>query len=267
LLTLLRIYLLLLAGIWLFQRRLIYFPERSGEVELEQMAGGLGLRAMRNEANEIVGWRNAAGASGVRRMVVFHGNAGNASYRCNFVEGFERVNGGGEWEVTLAEYPGYGARPGKPSRASFASAADALLETLWREKQEPVVLLGESLGAAVASELAARHPEKIAGLILVTPFTSLAAVAQSHYPFLPAALLVRDRYDNEKALARLDQPVAFVIAEKDEVVPAKFGEQLYENYRGPKRCWTISGAGHNTIDYAPGLPFWTEISEFLRSGT
>ena len=124
------------------------------------------------------------------------------------------------------------------------------------------VTLGEM---SEASYLAANYPEQVAGLLLVTPFTSLVDVAAHHYAFLPVRALLSERYDSLEALSHYRGPAAFLLAGSDEVVPTELGQQLYDSYPGPKRLWVAEGAGHNTLPLQVGAPWWSEVSSFLLS--
>ncbi|MFN8012780.1 MAG: hypothetical protein U0P81_15530 [Holophagaceae bacterium] len=101
------------------------------------------------------------------------------------------------------------------------------------------------------------------GLLLVTPLTSMVAVGKVHYPYLPG-FLVRDRLDAGTALKGAHVPLAVMVAERDEVIPAALGRRLFTDHAGPKRLWTAPGAGHNTWDPSPGNPLWREASAFLH---
>lgn len=164
-------------------------------------------------------------------------------------------------DVVLLEYPGYGPRAGHPSEASLVAATEEALELLARERSGPVVLLGESLGSGVAALTAARRPDLVKGLLLVTPLKSVPAIARRHYPFLPV-FLARDRFESDVALSKLSMPVGFLVAGRDEVVFPDLGLALHEAYRGPKRLWMDETAGHNSVDYAPKLARWGEMAAF-----
>jgi pimeloyl-ACP methyl ester carboxylesterase len=245
------------------QRQLIYFPSKAGEQDLLPQAARIGVRVWRDENGSAIGWRPAVERSALKRMLVFHGNAGYALDRAYFVSGLQAL--GDEWDVFLFEYPGYGARKGRPSAATFKTAAAQALESLMRADARPIFLIGESLGSGVASFLAGTFPEQVAGLLLVTPFSSLADLAAHHYPFLPVRTLLSERYDSVEALSRYHGPVAFLLAGHDEVVPTKLSRQLYDSYTGPKWLRVEAGAGHNSLSYNPGAAWWSEVTKFLTS--
>ncbi|WP_188109732.1 alpha/beta hydrolase [Pseudohalioglobus sediminis] len=245
------------------QRQLIYFPEVAPEAVLLDAAGRVGMLPWRSGKDELIGWRSHPAGKGARRLVVFHGNAGYALHRQYFAAGFLAQGDG--WEVYLFEYPGYGARPGEPSEAGIkAAAADALAELLAGDPA-PLYLVGESLGSGVASYLAGRFRQQIGGVLLVTPFTSLADVAGEHYGMLPVRALLSERFDSVAALGRYSGPVAFLIAGDDEIVPARLGRSLYDSYQGPKWQFEQPGAGHNSLDFDPGASWWREVTAFWRA--
>lgn len=245
------------------QRQLIYFPQRSGEAELIEQAGQIGLIPWRGAQGELIGWTGAEPKPGAQRMVVFHGNAGFAANRVYFQRGFESLDPDPGWKVFLFEYPGFGAREGKPSERVIMAAAAEALDLLYAQQPQSVYLTGESLGSGVACQLAASTPKRVAGLFLVTPFTRLADVASYHYPWLPVRWLLRERYDCAEALSHYRGPVAFLLAGRDEVVPTTLGSALEQGYQGSSALLIDENAGHNSLDYQPGLSWWREVSEFL----
>ena len=244
------------------QRTMIYHPSTESPEVLEAYAREAGYLPWRDAGGEWIGWRPEQAPEGGRRVLVFHGNAGLALHRTYYAEGFAALEE--SWEVILFEYPGYGARGGRPSEKAFFRGASEAVELLGREEGRPIVLVGESLGSGVAAEMARRFPDRIAGLVLVTPFTDLAEVGARHFPFLPVRLFLRDRYDNVRALREYDGPVAVLLAGRDEVIPADLGRKLYEGYSGPKRLWVQEGRTHNTLDLDPDAPFWSELETFFR---
>lgn len=241
------------------QRRMMYFPLRCSEAEVLRFAAREGLLPWRNEAGELIGWQPANAQAQGNALLLFHGNAGFAAHRSYFVQGFSP-----EWTVYLFEYPSYGARPGSPSEARFVSAAESAFLQLGRERAGRIFLGGESLGGGVACHLAAKHPDRVAGLFLATPFSSLTDVARHHYPFFPVRWLMRDRYDCARLLKKYSGPLAVLLAGQDEVVPAHLGRKLFEGYTGPKRLWVQEAATHNTLDYTPARPWWREVIRFLE---
>jgi hypothetical protein len=166
----------------------------------------------------------------------------------------------GSW--CLMDYRGYGASGGAPSERALVADAKLLYDhaaKLPGVDAKRMLAFGRSLGSGVAVALAAERP--LAGLILATPFESLAAVAKRYYWYLPVDLMLRHRFDSIALAPGLRAPLLCLIASRDEVIPPVHGERLYEAWGGPKRKVVLQEAGHNTTDSHP--LFWPSIREFL----
>lgn len=248
-----------------FQRRALYYPMRVGEAELIPLAAENGLVPWRGHNGNYIGWQPATDPPEADDLLlVFHGNAGFALHRTYLADGFRQSLAEPAFQVFLMEYPGYGPRPGTPSeKAIQAAAADALAQLRQDHPGSRIFLAGESLGSGVACWLAGEHPNQIAGLFLITAFNRLTDVARHHYPILPVALLLRDRFESSQALTRYRGPVGILLAGDDQVIPPEFGKRLHEDYKGPRQLWVQEGSGHNTLDYGISASWWTEATAFL----
>lgn len=191
-------------------------------------------------------------------VAIFHGNAGHAAHRVYMTGGFED-----DAVIFLAEYPGYGDRPGSPSEKSLFSAAEDDLRWLRERFPElPLVLMGESLGTGVVSHLAANA--RPSALILVSPFDSLASAAKFHYSFLPVDWLLKDRFDSASALRNLTVPLLILHGDRDGIVPIDLGRSLYESYAGPKEMAVLEGFGHNDLPWEDARgTLWSRIRAFV----
>ena len=185
-------------------------------------------------------------------VIVFHGNAGHVGHRAFYTQALTPL----DWRVILAEYPGYGPRAGRPGEHSFVDDASETVALAHRQYGEPLLLVGESLGAAVAAAAGKRHQERTAGLLLITPWDRLAHVASHHCPWLPVKWLLRDRYDSAARLARFDRPVVIALAGQDSIVPARFGIALHAARGGPKHLLQIDGAEHNDWPERVDASWW-----------
>ena len=107
-----------------------------------------------------------------------------------------------------------------------------------------VLYLGESLGGAVALELALERPP--AGLVLLSTFTGVRELGRLHYPFVPTAL-VPDAYPTLRRIRELHAPLLVLHGERDDIVPLSHGRTLFESASGPKRMHVFPGLGHNDL--------------------
>jgi alpha-beta hydrolase superfamily lysophospholipase len=243
-----------LAGVAMFQDRLLYFPAKAAVAEM--VSGGLGAWPSAEDFRGLV-----AEPAGVARgtAIVFHGNAGHAGHRAFYARALTGLG----LRVILAEYPGYGPRGGEVGERHLVDDAEQSIVQAHRLHGAPLLVVGESLGAGVAAAAAARQRDKVAGLLLITPWDRLEHVAGHHYPWLPVSWLLRDRYDSAAHLASFGRPVLVAIAERDNIVPARFGRALYDALPEPRRLVVIEGAGHNDWPGRVDDAWWRKATSFV----
>jgi pimeloyl-ACP methyl ester carboxylesterase len=191
-------------------------------------------------------------------VLYFGGNAEEVSW---MLEEAQAGAPGVSW--LLMDYRGYGQSAGSPSEAALVADALALYDhalALPGTDPKRLYAFGRSLGSGVAVALAAERP--LAGLILATPFDSLAAVAKRYYWYLPVDWMLKHRFDSIERAPRLATPLLCLIAERDEVIPAEHGERLFAAWGGPKHKALLTGANHNGTDAHP--LFWPSIRAFLE---
>ncbi|HRE80919.1 MAG TPA: alpha/beta fold hydrolase [Opitutaceae bacterium] len=175
--------------------------------------------------------------------LMFHGNAGQAADRVYALPSFPL-----EDSVYFMEYPGYGQRPGAPSRQSIDEAAQLAYRALrTRFSGKPIAVVGESIGSGPASMMAkeAVVPDKI---ILITPFDSLAKVAARRSSLVPAGFLLGSAWDNQEALSQYRGGLEIYGAEHDEVIPVEHAKALAGSL--PQARFAVIDGGHN--DWAQG---------------
>jgi pimeloyl-ACP methyl ester carboxylesterase len=149
-------------------------------------------------------------------------------------------------DVVAFHYRGYAPSTGSPSAEALIADAPLVYDAAVAQvKPKHIVAVGFSIGSGIAAQLASQRP--LDGLILVTPFDSLRAVAQSMYPWLPIGPLFEHEIDATTPLGKAKLPVAIVAAERDEIVPAERTDALRARVPNLVFDRTIAGAGHNTI--------------------
>lgn len=252
-------YAVICLFVFLRQRQMMYFPGKETEETMTALAKGCGYARWLTKDGKPIGWLRASGPGGPP-VLILHGNGGNALDRVGLAERLRSY--GIAARFYILDYPGYGSREGRPDQTSLTAAA---VEAL-KQFDESVVLIGESLGTGVAAQAAACVPEKVRGVILLTPFDSMAAAAAHHYPWLPVPLLVLDRWDSIAALSSFDKPVAVILAGDDATTPVKGGQRLFNSLKGPKRLWVVAGAGHNDVEDGLGSDDWLAAWRLVSTG-
>ncbi|SRR5579871_401391 len=251
------VVLVLLVALYARQRALIYFPQRLDRAEFDgRVRATFGERASIIEPYDAVVVGPPPSAPATATALVFHGNAGLGIDRGYLVP--EAATRG--LRLVIAEYPGYGARAGSPTEATLIDDACALYREVRRRfPDDRIILIGESLGSGVAVQVAAR--EKPSRLVLLVPFLSLAKTAARAYPFLPAQLLLKDRFDSARALRQYQGPVALLVAGRDEVVGADQGRALAEvaRGRGETTVVEIEQGHHNDWSEFATASTWTRL--------
>jgi len=190
-------------------------------------------------------------------VLYFGGNAEEVSW---MIDAARADAPGVSW--LLMDYRGYGQSGGAPSEKALIADALGLYDHAMKlpgTDPKRIYAFGRSLGSGVAVALAAERP--LAGLILATPFDSLAAVAKRYYWYLPVDLMLKHRFDSIALAPNLKQPLLCLVAERDEVIPPVHAERLFDAWGGPKRKVNLQQAGHNSTDAHP--LFWPSIREFL----
>jgi len=236
-------YGVLVGGLYVFQRHLLYFPDVARpELGDLKMLGVREVTLTTADGLSLLSWYLPP-QDGRPVIAYFHGNGGHIGYRAERLRQFARHGYG----VLMAEYRGYGANPGTPSEPGLVADGSAALGFLGGEGITPhrLVIYGESLGSGIAVSLAAERD--VAGLILEATFTSVAEVAQYHYSFIPASALVRDRFDSLARIGDVKAPILVLHGERDRIVPVRFGRALFDAAPQPKELWLAREAGHEDL--------------------
>lgn len=263
-----RIALLLVVGlvafVMLFEDRFIYFPTKYPEGAWD--VDGHGAASVKVEdvwfqtedGVRLHGWyctprRVDAAVQPQKRMTLlwFHGNAGNITSRFGMVERLVELPA----ELFIIDYRGYGRSEGSPSEQGLYADARGI-------SSANIVVFGDSLGGAVAIDLATRVEP--AGLVVQSSFTSIRDMAAEVMPFVPGFIL-RTKMDSLSKIASVRVPKLFIHSPADELVPYRFGRALYDAAPAPKQFYEVKGASHNETDTVGGRAYFDAIGEFVRS--
>ncbi|WP_244238247.1 alpha/beta hydrolase [Corallococcus terminator] len=253
------LYFALCALTFAAQRSLIYPAPRS---EPEALRGRPGFGQVPLAAGLSVDTFYLPAPPGAPTVLHFHGNGEQLLGQ----RGLGQLLGDAGVGFLAVEYPGYGASGGSPSEAGLYAAAEAALQFLREQgvKPEQVVLSGRSLGTGVAVEMARRGYG--ARMVLVAPYTSMVAMGQRLLPFLPATLLVRDRFESLTKAPGITIPVLVIHGEQDEVVPVDMGRTLGQRFPHATVV-TVPRAGHNDVLEQDGLKEFARLATFALDGT
>jgi fermentation-respiration switch protein FrsA (DUF1100 family) len=238
------VYLLLLAYLWATQRGHVFRP---GD-ERPDLAGSAVAALM--QETDIPGSDDLAmrawyarARPGMPTILYLHGNAGTLGGRAERVLPYLQRGYG----VLLAAYRGYGGNPGTPTELGLYADARAHFDWLLGQGVPAgrVVLYGESLGAAIAVQLAIERPA--AALVLEAPFASVLHSARERFPLFAFDWLIKDKFASIDKIGRVQAPLFIVHGDRDQVTPMRFGRMLFDQAREPKAAHWPQGAGHNDL--------------------
>ena len=213
----------------------------------------------------INGWFLPATSPSPAKLTIlfFHGNAGNISHRLEKIGIFRDLG----VDTFIIDYRGYGRSEGQPNEEGTyrdAQAAYAYLTQQRKLSPHSIVVYGESLGTAIAADLASKL--QVRGLILEDGFTSVADVGQKMFPIFPVRWLVRNKYDTASKLPRMHVPLLIFHSREDEVINFSFGQRLFAAANEPKTFVELHG-GHNDAFLTSAPTYRTALSKFFAGLT
>ena len=238
-------YLAAVAGLWAFQRALIYSPDRVDYVPPSYYAMLDGVEEIALETADGVDLRAWYAPAPRNRptVVMFLGKGGSLRSQRYRVQLFKDEQMG----VLLLAYRGYSGNEGEPSEEGLYADARAALDWLASRgvPDRSIALYGASLGSGVATAMAAEH--EYGALVLEAPYTSVVDVAASRFPIVPVDMLMIDRFDSLSRIDEIDEPLLVMHGDSDRVIPQRFGRELFEAANGPKTGFWPEGVGHKDI--------------------
>jgi pimeloyl-ACP methyl ester carboxylesterase len=246
--------------IYLFQERLIFFPQPLTQDPLQAYPGAAleEVSLVTNDQVKLRGWLVHATATRAPAplLIYFGGNAEEVSWLASTAGKYAG------WSLLIVNYRGYGGSEGKPGEAALFSDALQIYDyAVGRARDGRVAVMGRSLGSGVAVHLAAQRP--VAGAILVSPYDSVESVAEGVYPFLPIHLMLRHRFDSLSHAPQIKAPLLCLVASDDRVIPRPHSERLYAAWGGRKQWREIRPAEHDSLADAP--QYWQAIADFLAN--
>jgi len=243
--------------VYLLQDRLLFHPyplHEAQRAEILKRHPAVEEVFIESDGYKLHAWHLKA-PGGAPLILYFGGNAEDVSW---MIDDARSEAPRASW--LLVSYRGYGASEGSPSAASIAADAVKWHDYALKEfRPSQIFAFGRSLGSGAAVRLAAERP--LSGVILVTPFDSLSALAKRYYWYLPVGLLLRHRFDSVDLAPKITAPLLCLAAAQDSLIPPEHARRLFDAWAGPKQWVLLAGADHNSTD---GLPaFWASIKAFL----
>lgn len=255
-------YLAACGYMWSSQTQQVFEP--SPEIQTTPARLGMNFEELRIPvgAAELHGWWIPAEQPGAVTMLYFHGNYRNISHNLDHARRLHDLG----YNVMLADYRGYGkSSGGPPSEAKVYEDAEAAWQYMLKVRgihPRRAFIYGHSLGGAVAIDLATRHPDA-AGLITESTFTSMQAMGELEYGYLPVGALLNQRFDSLQKIPTLKLPVLLIHGTWDQRVPVAMAQQLYAAAPQPKTLTLIEGGEHSNSGMVGWVEYRDAVSAFV----
>ena len=252
------VYLSVIIFLFFYQRNLLYHPNENNysgnnlNFEIEK------VKIKTSDGIELLGWFHEKDLEKFKTIIFFHGNAGtleNRIYKLNRLKDLD-VN------FLIIAWRGFSGNKGKPTEKNLYEDGKSAVQWIKKfgVKNKNIILYGESLGTGIATEIAQNND--FAGVILETPFTSMADAASKFYPYIPVKLLLRDKYENLKKIKNIKSPILVMHGEVDQLVPFSMGEKIYKEANNPKYSYFTKDDDH-MMEYDQNLI--DNLNSFLKS--
>ncbi len=221
------------------------------------------LRIPVESGGELYAWWIPAEKIGAHTVMYLHGNFGNIGHNLDHTRRLHDMG----YNVLLPDYRGYGrSSNGQPTEARVYEDAEAAWQYLLKARGVPpqrAFIYGHSLGGAIAIDLAVKHPEA-AGLIVESTFTSMQAMGELKYDYLPVGLLLNQRFDSLQKIPGLKIPVLLIHGTWDEKVPVAMARQLYDAAPQPKQLLLIEGGEHSNSGTIGWVEYRDAVAAFIK---
>lgn len=239
-LSLLVLYLFVLIFIYINQRNLLYHPTENNYLDDKIEFNHEEVSIETDKNIKLKSWLIIKDLKKYKTLIFFHGNAGNLFNRVHKLNELNKL----DINILIISWRGFSGNPGKPTEKNLYH--DAKMSIKWLNNlginNDKIILYGESLGTGVAIELGQK--DNFNGIILESPFTSVAKAAKIYYPYLPVNLLLKDRYDSINKINKITNPVLIMHGMKDDIVPHEMGVELFQKANQPKYSYFPENDNH-----------------------
>ena len=254
-------------NIWDNQRESIFEP--AAEMQTTPARLGVPFEELHipsgsgTERGELHAWWIPAAESNAPTVLYLHGSSRNISYQLESTLRYHELG----YNLLVVDYRGYGTSTGgKPSEDKVYEDAEAAWQYLLKQrgkKPRQVVIFGLSLGSAIAIDLAVRHPEA-AGLIIESSFTSMRAMGEMKYEYLPVGLLLNQRFESLQKIQQLKIPVLLIHGNRDQKIPYEMSQRLYAAAHQPKTLVIIEGGEHSNSRAIGWVEYRDAVKAFVK---
>ena len=260
-LSLVSFYILLLVVVFFFQRSLLYHPSVDNYLSENILNEPTEIEKVKISTKDnlsLLGWFYKKDLKGLKTILFFHGNAGSLENRTYKLNHFKDLN----VNFLIIAWRGFSGNMGKPNEVGLYEDARSAISWLNMRgiQDENIILYGESLGTAVAIEVA--QNKNYAGVILESPFTSMINMGKKYYPFFPISFLLKDKYESNKKINKVSCPVLIIHGKVDKIVPYTMGEKMYELANQPKFFYSQEYGDH-MVEYNEKL--LSALRKFIQS--
>ena len=223
-------YIIIVLFTYLYQRKLLYHPTENNYTGDEIQFDYKEVFIEVDKDLKLKSWFLEKDLKKNKTILYFHGNAGDLTNRVHKLNELNKL----DVNILIISWRGFSGNQGKPTEKNLYNDARKSVEWLNETgvTNKNIILYGESLGTGVATELGQNN--SFSGIVLESPFTSIADAAKIYYPYLPVNLLLKDRYDSIKKIKNIKIPVLIMHGKKDNIVPFFMGEKLYQMANEPK---------------------------------
>ena len=223
-------YFIIILFVYFYQRNLLYHPSENNYLNDKITFNYEEIFIETDKKIKLKSWFIKKDLDKFKTILIFHGNAGNLFNRVYKLNELNKL----DVNILLISWRGFSGNKGKPTEKNLYRDADESVK--WLNNQgvisKNIILYGESLGTGVATELGISNA--FGGIILESPFTSIANAAKIYYPYLPVSIILKDRYDSIGKIKNINTPIFIMHGKMDNIVPQQMGLELFEKANNPK---------------------------------
>ena len=223
-------YFIIILFVYFYQRNLLYHPSENNYLNDKIIFNYEEIFIETDKKIKLKSWFIKKDLDKFKTILIFHGNAGNLFNRVYKLNELNKL----DVNILLISWRGFSGNKGKPTEKNLYRDADEAVK--WLNNQgvisKNIILYGESLGTGVATELGTSNA--FGGIILESPFTSIANAAKIYYPYLPVSIILKDRYDSIGKIKNINTPIFIMHGKMDNIVPQQMGLELFEKANNPK---------------------------------